>query len=252
MRVFRLLSIVILVTAISLAFNQHQVSAGDNLFASATPSTITDPPALPIPPVTEIAPTGDPLDVVNYWNAHADQLTAMFGDPLRAKALFAMYTVHISKPYGVAPMVPDLADFEALDRAHCGDDELAQRQISNALGLTTRALAFTNFWHGWLEVQIAGHWEIFDSTTNIWIDQPMDALLNGAPRSFRNFYTPVFDLNAPDIYRQHLYEGYSVPELWGVEPYFGLGALQKRLFPLISLLPVLPLPPQNIRMIDPT
>ena len=179
-------------------------------------------PPLPIPPLAEIAPTGDVQDVVSYYQSHADELAGLFGDAERAPAFFAMYIVHLAKPYGTAPTVLTLPEFMKLTFAQCGDYAPVQEEISRALGLTARYIGFTNSFHGWVEVQINGQWEIFDSTTNVWINQPMEALLRGVPRSYRMFYAPALDMSAPDIYRDHLRKWYNAPALRARLPYFGL------------------------------
>ena len=180
-------------------------------------------PPLPIPPLAEIAPTGDVAEVVAYWNANADPLTALFADEARAKALFAMYIVHVAVPYGETTPPPyTFAEYTGRDRAHCGVYTFVQREISQALGLTVRGYEFTDGFHGWLEVEINGAWELFDSTGNIWINQPMSALLAGAPREYRMFYAPALDDDAPAVYHAHLSEGYNVPAFRARLPFLGL------------------------------
>ena len=177
---------------------------------------------LPIPPLEGIAPAGDVGDVVSYYQAHVGELASMFDDGERAPAFFAMYIVHLAKPYRESTAADNLVDFMALARAHCGIYAPVQQEISQALGLSTRYIAFTNGFHGWIEVEILGHWEIFDSTTNVWIDHSMEELLGGVTRRYRMFYTPALDEMAPETYRAHLKEWYNAPALRARLPFFGL------------------------------
>jgi hypothetical protein len=175
----------------------------------------------------EIAPTGDVADVVAYYEEHEQELIALFQDASRARALFAMYSVHIAKPYGESMPALTLDQYLPLARAHCGIYTPVQEQISEALGLETRNMYFTDGWHGWLEVNIDGQWEIFDSTTNTWIDRWMASMLSGEPRQHRFYYTPVLDRSAPDVFRAHLQEGprpgyYSTASLRATMPFIGL------------------------------
>ncbi|NJO83396.1 MAG: hypothetical protein HC828_11635 [Blastochloris sp.] len=46
-------------------------------------------------------------------------------------------------------------------------------------------------------------------TTNTWIDRSGLELLEGQPRQYRYFYTPLLDMERPDA-RLHLSEGYNM------------------------------------------
>ena len=147
-----------------------------------------------------------------------------------------MYVSHISQPYGETPEIPEnLLQFTKQQRGHCGTYPVAQREINSALGLVWRELADSG-WHGWIEVKIDRNWEIFDSTVNVWLDQPVETLLSGRPRQYRMFYTPMADINRPDA-RLHLQEGpygYNMPNLrqrvigYGIywETHGGIGLVQ--------------------------
>lgn len=155
--------------------------------------------------------------VVSYYQANQNRLQGLWREdnPQRLAAIFAMYVAHISQPYGETPNPPaDLLEFTQQQRGHCGTYTVAQREINTALGLTWRELGDEG-WHAWIEVQIDGNWEIFDSTVNVWIDQPVETLVLGGPRQYRMFYTPMTDINRPDA-RLHLQEGtygYNMPNL---------------------------------------
>lgn len=84
-------------------------------------------------------------------------------------------------------------------------------RLARALGLVLRVVDFSGE-HAWLEIQVDGQWELFDATTNVWIDRGVTELMQGVPRQFRTFYSPVFDINRPDA-RLHLNEGYDIPKL---------------------------------------
>lgn len=189
-------------------------------------------PKLPIPTLLKIAPTGDIDDVRDYWHNYETELKGMFADEDRAAALFAMYLVAIAVPYGVQPMcingdVPycthaTLAEYVHLQRAHCGIYARVQAEVSRALGLTARVVEFTDGWHGVCEVMIGKHYEVFDSTVNVWLNQPLEALVAGTTRLTFPYYTPILDMSAPDVFRAHIAEGYDVLTLRRREPWFGL------------------------------
>jgi hypothetical protein len=161
--------------------------------------------------------------VVTWYADHRDTLRTLWriDDETRLAAVYSMYIVHISHVYGEATMPPTLTDYLALDRSHCGLYSVVQAEILDGLGIPWRMLGLTNGWHGWIEVQVAGEWEIFDSTINVWISRDGFALEAGAVREFRNFYTPLLDINRPDA-RLHESEGYNLHNLRTWMPGLGL------------------------------
>lgn len=140
----------------------------------------------------------------------------------RQAALYAMQAVHREKPYGVTQGASTVDEFLKLERSECGTYTRVQDQVSQYYGLTTRRVRFTDSWHGFLEIEIGGTWEVFDSTANVWIDKPMEVLLTGEPRRYSMYYSPIFDPDAPDVYRAHLREGWNVPALRARLPFLGL------------------------------
>lgn len=161
--------------------------------------------------------------VVGYFDEHRDDLRQLWRieDETRLAATYAMYLVHISHVYGEATMPPTLIEYLALDRSHCGLYSVVQADILDGMGIPWRMLGLTNGWHGWIEVPIDGQWEIFDSTINVWINRGGFELETGVVREFRNFYTPLLDINRPDA-RLHESEGYNMHNLRTWMPGLGL------------------------------
>ena len=117
----------------------------------------------------------------------------------RLKALFAMYVIHISHPYGTAQSPVTFTKYVKESRtSKCDTYGIFQSRILDAFGLTWRYVAISSGFHGWIEVDINGHWEIFDSTVNVWIDRSAFDLLDGRERRYRLFYTPWSDINRPN------------------------------------------------------
>lgn len=140
----------------------------------------------------------------------------------RNVALYIQSIVHMAKAYGVAPAITSVDEFLSLDRAQCGDYAQVQLLLNRQYGLTSRRMGFADGWHTWIEVEINGAFELFDSTSNVWISQPMSALLAGADRRYRMLYAPALDPDAPPIYRAHLQEGLY-------PGYYDVAALRRRL-----------------------
>jgi hypothetical protein len=120
-----------------------------------------------------------------------------------------MYVVHISHVYGETTYPSSFAEYLAQPRAHCGTYSIAQSKIADGLGLTWRMWELTSGWHGWIEILVDDQWEIFDATTNTWINRSGLELLERVPREYRTFYTPLLDIDQPDA-RLHLNEGYNM------------------------------------------
>ncbi len=161
-------------------------------------------------------------NVVAYYQANAERLALLWREdnPTRLAGIFAMYISHISRPYGSTPLTVTLTDYISNDNAHCGTYIIPQQQIAIALGLTTRTIEFVGE-HAWLEVYVDDHWELFDATTNTWINRAGLELLEGVVRQYRYFYTPMLDINRPDA-RLHLIEGYDMPRLRERMPLMGI------------------------------
>lgn len=149
--------------------------------------------------------------VVAYFEANRERLQVLWREdnPVRLAGIFSMYVVHISHPYGETEYPSSFVEYLSQPRAHCGTYSIAQARIAEGLGLTWRMWELTSGWHGWVEIYVDDHWEIFDATTNNWINKSAEELLNGEPRQYRAFYTPLLDINRPDA-RFHLDEGYNM------------------------------------------
>lgn len=162
-------------------------------------------------------------NVVDYYNANKDRLAILWREdnPARLAGIFSMYLVHISTIYGVVQVFPSsLNEYLNDPRAHCGTYTWAQMQIADALGLTWRTVEFVGE-HAWLEIKVDGNWEVFDGTTNTWLSIGVDQLMQGLPREYRQFYTPLLDPNRPDA-RWHMAEGYNMQALRQKMPGVGI------------------------------
>lgn len=150
-----------------------------------------------------------------YYDANAELLAALFMEPneQRTRAFFGMYIVHLAQPYNTVAwdyLNATILDFVAAPTAHCGAYAVAQSQVYTALGLRWRNIVVDNGWHGLIEAEIGERWETFDSTNNLWLSVSVEELLAGVPRSWRTFYTPQTDVNAPAQYRDHLADDYNM------------------------------------------
>ncbi|MEP7293136.1 MAG: hypothetical protein ABI835_15240 [Chloroflexota bacterium] len=152
-------------------------------------------------------------DVVDYFNANKDRLAILWREdnPTRLAGIFSMYIVHISTIYGETPFPANLNEYLNDVRAHCGTYTWAQSQVAGALGLTWRTVEFVGE-HAWLEISVDDQWEAFDATTNTWLSVGVDQLMAGGSRQYRQFYTPMLDINRPDA-RLHMAEGYNMQRL---------------------------------------
>jgi len=159
-----------------------------------------------IPPLKDIV-VGTKSDsaalarIVAYYREHEGRFREHWQERNRARlqAFFAMYVVHVSHPYGAGSTPETLLAFtREATVASCREYSIFQARILSAFGLKWRYVAVSSGMHGWIEVDINGRWEIFDSTVNLWIDRSAFELLEGGPRRYRQFYTPWSDMNRPE------------------------------------------------------
>lgn len=155
------------------------------------------PPAFALPSLQTITrdATSDRealIRITDYYYANEDRIATLFAESNRARlrALYAMYLIHTSQPYGTveATALTLLGYLRDQRTSHCGLYAKWQVLISRSLGLEARFVLFTDGSHGWTEVKIDEAWELFDSTINTWISRPAEELQRGAPRYYRNFY----------------------------------------------------------------
>jgi hypothetical protein len=185
---------------------------------------------LEVPGLRELVDGDDARGVAAYFETNRERLALMFNETneARLRGLFGMYLVHVSQPYGSMPSGWEqytLSQFLQADEAHCGGYALMQGMIYTALGLRWNNVIVDGSWHGLIEAEIDGAWETFDATTNVWASISVGGLIGGLPREYRQFYTPVWDMHADDIYRQHYVEsdGYnSVPDIRAGLPQWGI------------------------------
>lgn len=208
--VFLLCTNLALAALVRVVSEEGNTKTGDFVFSGRRgPDTLT------LQEIADGAKSDDEilLKVTDYYAANHERLGLLWGEenPTRLAALFTMYVTHISTVYGEAAMPTTLDEYLHQPRSHCGSYTWAQMQLARALGLKIQVVEFSGE-HAWLEVMVDEQWELFDATTNEWIDKGVTELMQGVPRQFRTFYSPVFDINRPDA-RLHLSEGYDVPKL---------------------------------------
>lgn len=177
----------------------------------AYPALVYDAqPAPPLPSLVSFLRGNDrdtAHQVQRWFEAHRDELAALWGetDDTRLLGWYVMMLVHLSAPYGESRFPVDLRDFMRLPAAHCGTYTSAQALLLEHLSVEYRFLEFADGTHGWVEMRINGHWELFDATTAVWVSEPMETLLQGAAREFRAFYSPITDAARPD-YRTLIFD----------------------------------------------
>jgi len=156
-------------------------------------------------------------NVVDYFEELQDKISVDFEEenPERLKALYVMYLVHLSHPYGLQDHTSEtLIDFIFnIDVAECYQITRYQSVLMDGFGLTWRSFYMDGL-HTWLEVDIDGKWEIFDATSNTWVNHGIYELMKGESRTYRNFYSPWLDesqegarINAQQLLdeRQYIY-----------------------------------------------
>ena len=201
-RVFRITLIVLLVLVgfaggvtitKNLLIEQWDYIAPDRLFSAEPPLDIPTLQAI----VGDAATDDQALQaIVAYYDAHADQLAGQFreSNPTRLKALFVMYATHISNRYSViSTAFPNLIAYLEQPSSQCGIYAHFQAEILSAFGMTWRIIDVAGGTHAFIEVQVEGRWEIFDATTNDWVDSSAFEMERGAERHSRSFYTPLLD-----------------------------------------------------------
>lgn len=147
--------------------------------------------------------------IYEYYQSHHQHIADELGEEneTRLQALFVMNVVHISHIY---QSVDDPGTFLAyLQQAgsHCGIYSHYESELMDRFGLTWRRQLLSQGYHEWVEVNVDGQWEIFDSTINTWINRSARELMAGAERSYRYFYTPMLDENRPDVVNSVLESG---------------------------------------------
>lgn len=175
-----------------------------------------DSPIVGIPVLQELSLVAESdeevvSNFVRFFNENRDELAIQFGESNsdRLGALVAMYIVHNSHPYGLNPTVTDndslLTYSQSSTSSQCYLQSKFQAELVEGLGLTWRIIGIGPL-HIWLEVQIDGTWEIFDATSNIWLDAGIDELVNGNSRNYRSFYSISLDadISGGRIYAEEL------------------------------------------------
>lgn len=182
------------------------------------------PDTLSLQEIAADAVTDDDIlqNIVAYYDENRERLAALWHEdnPARLAGMFSMYVTHISTVYGESPFPASLDEYLHQPRAHCGTYTWAQIQIVTLLGLTWRTVDFSAE-HTWIEILVDEQWEVFDATTNVWVNRGVDELMQGVPRQYRAFYSPMFDLDRPDA-RLHMQEGYNMPNLRERMPTLGV------------------------------
>lgn len=193
-----LILLVGIVTGVALTL-RLTVTVGN--FASA--GVYSAEPPLPVPTLQTLTANAADDDaalaaIVDYFEHSEDELAVAFKEtnPTRLRALYAMYISHVSHIY--APPEPYSTFLEYVNQpySHCGSYSENEARITRALGLETRIIEISGGTHAFVEVNVDGQWEVFDSTVNVWINRAGFELERGAERQYRTFYTPLLDESA--------------------------------------------------------
>ncbi len=167
------------------------------------------PPEVEIPTLQQVAAGTQKdeqvIELVLAWHRQREDALAMAwreANPERIKAYLSMVLIHISHPYGRTGL--DLLTFTRyleLGVSNCFLQSVYQGRLLDAFGLEYRRVIVSNGFHGWMEARIEGNWEVFDSTSNVWLDRSAFDLLDGGERRYRLFYTPWVDARHPEARR---------------------------------------------------
>jgi len=160
---------------------------------------LTGDPPLNVPDLQTITAGAQTDDeafraVADYYASHVSQLSVEFKEtnPERLKALFAMYTTNISSIYGtLSELPPTFLDYLQQPYSNCGPYSYYQSIILDYLGVTWRIISISGGTHQFVEANIDGNWEVFDSTVNDWIDTSAFEMERATERHVRKFYTPM-------------------------------------------------------------
>lgn len=166
-----------------------------------------------------------------YYADHAEALAIEFRETndMRLRALFGMYVTHLAVPYNVVEHAPiSLLEFASAPAADCGIYATAQAQIYDALGLRWRRIHIDRGWHGVIEVLIGRQYEVFDATSNVWVNRSIGEMLGGMERSVRYFYTPMLDRSTGAVYRVHIGNEHNAPALRATLAWWGLTIFPSR------------------------
>lgn len=181
------------VIALNLTVTHWDVVAPTHLFSAQ--------PALPLPSLSSLTSASsddtEAIDqIVTYAHDHLVLIETVFreANPVRAQALWVMYEIHVGHLYGTRDLsVTSLREYLATPFSDCGASSAWQSLLLTALGISWRAINISGGTHVFVEAQINGQWEIFDSTVNVWIDHSAYELNAGVNRESRAFYTPMLD-----------------------------------------------------------
>jgi hypothetical protein len=184
-----------------------------------------EPPDIHIPTLQELAADAksdqEIVDrVVAYYQQNKNELATAWRetDPDRVKAFLAMYLIHISHRYGYNTFAKSFIEYiKQRTTSECSSYAFYQSRILDGLGLKWQHVIMTSGIHGWIEVKIGNQWEIFDATSNVWINQSGFDLIQGKPRQYRFFYTPWMDFNQPTARQVNLDFGQTAED----QPIYG-------------------------------
>jgi len=175
-----------------LIVNWDAVAPG-KLFSAAHPLDI---PSLQT--LTANAKTDDQAlqAITDYFSINRAKLAQAFKetDPERLKALYAMYTIHVSHMYGVVKQRPtSFLEYLRQPYSDCGTSSEYQSLLLDRLGMAWRIIGISGDTHVFVETLINDNWEVFDSTVNVWVNTSAFEMERGAVRTSRTFYTPLLD-----------------------------------------------------------
>ena len=125
-------------------------------------------------------------------------------DEKKLKALFYMNFVHMSAYYGQRDL-QDLSLKELLwggDFFQCGNYSVLLGMLLEKAGYEFRTLAIYPG-HSIIEIKLDDRWQVFDPTTNLWIDQSIEDQIAGKAKNIKEFFLQAEDQNNSKA-REHM------------------------------------------------
>jgi len=113
------------------------------------------------------------------------------------RALYILNFVSFSSNYGT----PDQKQGEqgikdllwTIGTSNCQTNTMLLQMLMEKAGYESRTIAINNLSHGFNEVKIDGRWQIFDATTNLWINEGFESLMAGKTGKAKEFFLKEAD-----------------------------------------------------------
>jgi hypothetical protein len=146
-------------------------------------------------------------DLANLTNVNNDRVM---------KALFIMNFVSFSNYYGNPDTSQNSKSIETLiwkiKNSNCETNSTLLEMLLEKSGYEARTIAINGLNHGYNEVKIDGTWNILDATTNIWINNSTEDILNGSKKQVQKFFLKGSDSDNPEVKKLN-YSGNDLSDL---------------------------------------